>query len=260
MPERKFRYLDLLIHVFVVVLLVSNLVGPKIVALGPIRLPFELPFPFSFSFLTSGGGSTVVGPFAISGAQLLFPITYIFGDIFTEVYGYSASRRAIWTGFLASALLAGMGMFTVALPPAPGWPHQEAFETVFHFVPRMVIASLVAYWFGEFSNAYMLAKVKIWTQGKYLWMRTIGSTVVGQFVDTALVMVIAFGGALEPSLILNLIFTGYIGKVLYEAAATPMTYLVVNFLKRREGVDTFDQNTDFNPFGKNGGGGTPVES
>jgi uncharacterized integral membrane protein (TIGR00697 family) len=221
MKRRDFKYLDTLIHIFVVVLMVSNLVGPKIIAIGPFR---------------------------ISGAQLLFPITYIFGDIFTEVYGYSASRRAIWTGFLASALLSVMGLITVALPPAPDWPHQEAFQTVFNFVPRMVIASLIAYWAGEFSNAYVLAKLKLWTRGRHLWVRTIGSTVVGQFVDTVVVMVIAFGGSLSPQLIATLIFSGYLGKVLYEAAATPLTYLIVNTLKRKEGVDVFDETTNFSPF------------
>ena len=218
---KRFRYSDHLIQVFVVVLMVSNLVGPKIVALGPFR---------------------------ISGAQLLFPITYIFGDIFTEVYGYAASRRAIWTGFFASALLAVMGMITVALPPAPDWPDQKAFATVFQFVPRMVVASLLAYWAGEFSNAFVLSKLKLWTNGRHLWLRTISSTVVGQAVDTTIVMIVAFGGTLSISLIGKLIVSGYLGKVLYEVAATPLTYAVVNFLKRREGVDVFDYSTNFSPF------------
>lgn len=221
MTAHRFRYLDTLIHVFVVVLMISNLVGPKIVAIGPFR---------------------------ISGAQLLFPITYIFGDIFTEVYGYAASRRAIWTGFFASALLSVMGLIAVALPPAPDWPNQEAFATVFHFVPRMVVASLLAYWAGEFSNAFVMAKLKLLTKGRHLWVRTIGSTAVGQAVDTTVVMIIAFGGSLSPSLIATLIVSGYLGKVLYEAAATPLTYAVVNFLKRKEGVDVFDYSTNFNPF------------
>jgi len=221
MTVHRFRYLDTLIHVFVVVLMISNLVGPKIVAIGPFR---------------------------ISGAQLLFPITYIFGDIFTEVYGYAASRRAIWTGFFASALLSVMGLIAVALPPAPDWPNQEAFATVFNFVPRMVIASLLAYWAGEFSNAFVMAKLKLLTKGRHLWVRTIGSTAVGQAVDTTVVMLIAFAGSLSPSLIATLIVSGYLGKVLYEAAATPITYAVVNFLKRKEGVDVFDYATDFNPF------------
>ena len=208
-------------NLFVVVLLISNLVAPKITAIGPFRL---------------------------SGAQLLFPITYIFGDIFTEVYGYAGSRRAIWTGFLASGLMAVMGLITVALPPAPGWNDQEAFAKIFGFVPRLVVASLIAYWAGEFANAFVLARIKLLTRGRYLWMRTISSTIVGQGVDTILVMVIAFGGSLTPVLIGNLIVSGYLGKVIYEIVATPVTYAVVNFLKRREGVEVFDEKTDFNPF------------
>ena len=223
---KRFRYLYQLIQVFVVVLMVSNLVGPKIVAIGPFR---------------------------ISGAQLLFPITYIFGDVFTEVYGYAASRRAIWTGFFASALLSVMGLIVVALPPAPDWPDQQAFATVFQFVPRMVIASLIAYWAGEFSNAFVLSKMKLLTKGRHLWMRTISSTVVGQAVDTTIVMLIAFGGSISLSLMGKLIVSGYLGKVLYEAAATPLTYAVVNFLKRREGVDVYDYSTNFSPFAGQGG-------
>jgi hypothetical protein len=210
-----------LVHVFVVVLLISNLIGQKITAFGPFR---------------------------ISAAQLLFPITYIFGDVFTEVYGYAASRRAIWIGFFASALLSVMGIFAVWLPAAPGWPGQVAFATVFGFVPRMVAASLAAFWAGEFANSYVLARMKLLTGGRFLWSRTIGSTVVGQAVDTAVVMVLAFGGTVKPSLIANLVFSSYLGKVLYEVAATPLTYLVVGFLKRREGVDTFDRGVNFNPF------------
>ena len=221
MTVRQFRYYNLLVHIFVVVLLISNLVGQKI---------------------------TAIGPFRVSGAQLLFPITYIFGDVFTEVYGYGSSRRAIWIGFFASALLALMGLFTVWLPPAPAWHGQEAFARVFEFVPRLVAASLIAYWCGEFTNSFVLAKMKLLTKGRYLWTRTVGSTVAGQAVDTAVVMTLAFGGSLTPSLIANLILSGYLFKVAYEVLATPMTYAVVNFLKRSEGVDTFDRATHFNPF------------
>jgi|SRR5215467_10085036 len=221
MKVREFRYYDLLVHVFVVLLLISNLVGQKI---------------------------TAIGPFRVSGAQLLFPITYIFGDVFTEVYGYGASRRAIWIGFFASALLALMGLFTVWLPPAPDWHGQAAFEVVFRFVPRMVAASLIAYWCGEFANSLVLAKMKLWTGGRYLWTRTVGSTVVGQAVDTVVVMTLAFGGSLTLSLIGNLILSGYFFKVAYEVLATPLTYQVVNSLKRHEGVDSFDRATNFNPF------------
>lgn len=220
-PNHSFRFYDTLVVIFVTVLLISNLIGPKICAIGPFR---------------------------ISGAQLLFPITYIFGDIFTEVYGYSGSRRAIWLGFFGSALMAVFGMIVVWLPPAPDFRHQEAFEIVFGFVPRMVAASLLAYWAGEFANSYVLAKMKVWTRGRALWMRTIGSTAVGQLVDSAVVMTVAFGGRESWMTILNLILSGYLGKVLYEAAMTPVTYLVVNGLKRAEGVDIYDVATNFSPF------------
>jgi uncharacterized integral membrane protein (TIGR00697 family) len=218
---RSFKYFDILLSVFIVILLISNLVGQKICAFGPFR---------------------------ISGAQLLFPITYIFGDVFTEVYGYAGSRRAIWLGFFASGLMALMGLLTVALPAAPDWPNQQAFATVFNFVPRLVVASLIAYWAGEFANSYVLARMKILTKGRYLWTRTIGSTVVGQAVDTFVLMVVAFGGSLSLGLIGNLILSGYLGKVLYEAAMTPFTYLIVGWLKRAEEVNVFDYHTNFSPF------------
>ena len=217
----RFRYYELLVVTFVVVLLISNLVGSKICALGPFR---------------------------ISGAQLLFPITYIFGDIFTEVYGYAGSRRAIWLGFFASALMAAFSMVVVALPPAPDWHGQEAFATVFGFVPRMVVASLIAYWTGEFANSFVLAKLKVLTEGKHLWMRTIGSTVVGQAVDTAIVILIAFWGTASAATMGNLILSGYLGKVLYETVMTPVTYAVVGFLKHQEGVDVYDYKTNYSPF------------
>ena len=203
------------------VLVISNLVGQKICAFGPFR---------------------------VSGAQLLFPITYIFGDIFTEVYGYGGSRRVIWIGFAANALMAALGNLIVALPAAPEWKNQEAFATVFHQVPRLVIASLIAYWCGEFANSYTLAKMKLFTKGKYLWTRTVGSTVAGQAVDTAIIMIVAFGGVLPLRVIVSLIFSGYLFKVVYEVLATPATYAIVNFLKRTEGLDTFDYKTRFTPF------------
>jgi uncharacterized integral membrane protein (TIGR00697 family) len=231
MHPARFRLYDYFVHAFVVVLLVSNLVGQKITAVGPFLV-----------------GGVQVGPFLISSAQVFFPITYIFGDIFTEVYGYGASRRAIWIGFFASAALACMGVFAVWLPPAPGWENQACFATVLNFVPRLVIASLIAFWAGEFANSYVLSKMKILTSGRHLWTRTIGSTMVGQFIDTSILMVLAFGGTQPWMTILNLILSGYLGKVAYEAAATPITYGVVNFLKKKEGVDVFDQDVNFNPF------------
>lgn len=220
-PLSQFKYYDLLVHGFVVVLLISNLVAPKL---------------------------TQLGPFTLSGAQLLFPLTYIFGDVFTEVYGYAGSRRAIWIGFFASALLAAMGLITVALPPAPGWNDQAVFEKFLGFVPRIVAASLIAYWVGEFANSFVMSRMKLLTGGKHLWMRTIGSTAIGQLVDSVVVMFLVFYGREPVSVILSLIVSGYVGKVLYEAAATPVTYAIVNFLKRREGVDVYDQGVDFNPF------------
>ena len=226
-PDHQFRFFDTLVVVFVTVLLISNLIGPKICAIGPFR---------------------------ISGAQLLFPLTYIFGDIFTEVYGYAGSRRAIWLGFFGSALMAAMGMLVVWLPAAPDFKDQAAFATVFGFVPRMVAASLVAYWAGEFANSYVMARMKVWSKGKALWTRTIGSTVVGQLVDSTVIMVLAFAGRESWPTIINLIFSGYLGKVLYEVAATPVTYLVVNGLKRAEGVDVYDEKTNFNPFAKGSAG------
>lgn len=236
----SFRFYDLLVHVFVVVLLISNLVGQKICAI-PL-------FNFHGHAITA----------KISGAQVLFPITYIFGNIFTEVYGYGASRRAIWVGFFACTILSLMGLFIVWIPAAPDWPNQAAFEAVFYTVPRFIVASLIAFWLGEFTNSYTLAKMKLWTDGKWLWTRTVGSTVTGQLVDTTVLILIAFGWGhlVEPetavpwSTMLNLVISGYIGKVLYEAAATPLTYLVVNKLKRAEGVDVYDRDTNFNPFAR----------
>lgn len=217
---RQYRYLDILINIFVVVLIVSNLIAPKFVAMGWFRF---------------------------SAAQLLFPITYIFGDVFTEVYGYSASRRAIWTGFMASAIMTAFGMFAIWLPPAPEFKDQLAYQTIFGVVPRNVAASLLAYWAGEFANSLTVAKMKLWTNGRFLWTRTVGSTVVGQAVDTSIVIFVIFWG--QPlGVMFKLIVSGYLFKVTYEVIATPLTYIVVNFLKRSEGVNFFDRRTNFNPF------------
>lgn len=219
----RYRYLDSLITLFVVILLISNIVAAKFFALGPLR---------------------------VSAAQMLFPLTYIFGDIFTEVYGYSASRRAIWFGFFASFLLVAVTYIAVKIPGAPEFHDQAAYATIFLPVGRIVLASLIAYWCGEFANSFTLAKMKLLTNGKYLWTRTIGSTVVGQAVDTTLVILIAFYGTPGRSarVLLSLIVSGYLSKVVYETVMTPVTYAVVNFLKRHEGADFFDRGTDFNPF------------
>ncbi|HEX4320403.1 MAG TPA: queuosine precursor transporter [Acidobacteriaceae bacterium] len=217
----RFRYLDTLTIGFVIVLLISNLVGPKICQ---------------------------IGPFLVSGAQLFFPVTYICGDVFTEVYGYASSRRAIWLGFFAMGLLALMGEVAVTLPPAPGWHNQQAFATVFGLVPRFAIASLVAYWAGEFTNSYTMARLKLITKGRFLWTRTIGSTISGQLVDTVVVVLVAFWGVESGSKLLIMIASSYGFKVVYEVLATPLTYAVVARLKRAEGVDAFDRGTNFTPF------------
>ena len=217
----RYKYLDALTTAFVVILLVSNLIAQKV---------------------------CVIGPFAVSGAILLFPITYIFGDIFTEVYGFAASRRAIWLGFFGTALLYLIAAIVIALPPAPGWHNQEAFATVFGFIPRILAASLIAFWAGEFANSYTMARLKLLTNGRMLWTRTIGSTVVGQAVDTTLVITLTFWGTVPISTLANMIATGYALKVGYEALATPLTYLVINWLKRAENADAFDRHENFNPF------------
>ena len=227
---RRFRYLDALTTTFVVILLVSNLVAQKVV-----RIPL-----FTFH------GHPLA--FSTSGAMLLFPITYIFGDIFTEIYGYAASRRAIWLGFFGTALLYAVSAIVIALPSDPEFKHQQAFVTVFGILPRILIASLTAFWAGEFANSYTMAKLKLITRGRWLWTRTVGSTVVGQAVDTTLVIVITFAGTFTPGKLFQIIWQGYLLKVAYEVLATPVTYLVVNWLKRAEHVDTFDTHTNFNPF------------
>jgi hypothetical protein len=219
--DRTYKHLDTLTLIFVVVLLISNLVAQKICRIGPLTL---------------------------SGAELLFPVTYIFGDIFTEVYGYAASRRAIWIGFFASALLSAMGAIVVALPPAPGWHNQAAFSTVFGFIPRLVVASLIAYWAGEFTNSYTLAKMKLLTHGRWLWTRTVGSTITGQAVDTTTVVLIAFWGKAARMTLLELILSAYAAKVIYEILATPLTNAVVGWLKKTEQSDVFDVHSSFNPF------------
>ena len=219
--DHRYRYLDSFITLFVAVLMISNIVAPKFWAIGWLR---------------------------ISAAQLLFPITYIFGDIFTEVYGYSASRRAIWFGFFASGLLALVTYVCVIIPPAPEYKNQAAFEIIFKSVWRVVAGSLLAFWCGEFANSFTLAKLKLITKGRYLWTRTIGSTVVGQAVDTTIVILFIFYGNASASTMLNLILSGYAIKVVYETLMTPITYAVVNFLKRAEKADYFDYKTNFNPF------------
>ena len=219
--ERGYQYFDLIMALFVAVLLISNVASSKILELGP---------------------------FTFDGGTLLFPISYIFGDILTEVYGYRRSRRVIWAGFGSAALMAGVFALVGALPPAEGWEHQAAYQAILGTTPRIVAGSLIAYFAGEFSNSYTLARMKVLTQGRWLWTRTIGSTLVGEGVDTLLFVTIAFAGTMPWSLFWSIILSNYVFKVGLEAAMTPITYRVTNFLKRAENEDVFDTNTDFNPF------------
>ena len=232
---RRYKYLDALTTAFVVILLVSNLIAQKVIMIGP----------FSGHLL---GRNFLIPALYTSGAMILFPITYIFGDVFTEVYGFAASRRAIWLGFFGTSLLYAVGAFIISLPAAPEWKNQAAFDTVFGIIPRILAASLIAFWAGEFANSYTMARLKLLTNGSKLWTRTIGSTVVGQAVDTTLVIVLTFAGTYSARTLVKIICTGYLLKVAYEVIATPATYGVINWLKRAEHADAFDRNESFNPF------------
>ncbi len=222
-----FRSFDLVMVAFVAILLLSNVLGAGKVA--EVHLPGIGPVPF-------GAGI------------LFFPLSYVLGDILTEVYGYGRARRCIWAGFAALLFMAFMSFVVVALPPAPDWPHQAAYEQVFGQVPRIVAASIVAFWAGEFANSYVLARMKVWTRGKHLWSRTIGSTFVGQGVDSLIFYPLAFWGVWEDSLLLQVLLIQWALKVGWEVLLTPVTYAVVGALKRREGVDVYDEATDFTPF------------
>jgi len=219
--QRTYRFFDLIMVGFVVVLMISNIASTKFLALGP---------------------------FTFDGGTILFPLSYIFGDILTEVYGYQRSRRVIWAGFGAIILMASVLIIVGALPPASGWDHQAAYEAILGMTPRIVVASLLAYFAGEFANSWVLAKLKILTQGRWLWTRTIGSTLVGEGVDTILFVSIAFLGAIPSSLFFSTLLSNYIFKCAIEALLTPVTYRAVNGLKRVEQEDYYDYDTHFSPF------------
>ena len=219
---RQFRAFDVVMAAFVAILLLSNLIGAAKLA--------------------------TVGGFTFGAGILFFPIGYVIGDVLTEVYGYAHARRCIWVGFSALLFMAFMSWVVVSLPPAAGWSGQEAYESVFGQVPRIVLASIVAFWAGEFVNSFVLARMKIMTHGKYLWTRTIGSTVFGQAVDSVIFYPLAFLGVWSTSQVLTVMLTNWALKVSWEAVLTPVTYMVVGWLKRHEGVDIFDRNTDFTPF------------
>lgn len=226
---RHFRYYDLIMAAFVSILLLSNIIG----ASKP-------------SYVSLPDGSQ----WAFGAGVLFFPISYIIGDVLTEVYGYARARRVIWTGFAALSFMAFMAWVVVALPPAEGWPGQASYEFVFGNSWRIVIASMTAFCVGEFANSYVLARMKLWTGGRMLWARTIGSTVVGQGLDSLIFYPLAFYGLAgwPPEQLMQVVLSQWLIKTAWEAALTPFTYAVVGTLKRREGVDVFDEGTDFNPF------------
>ncbi len=189
-----------------------------------------------------------IGPFFVSGAVVLFPLSYIFGDIMTEVYGYRAARKIIWSGFAALVLMSLSYFFVQLIPSAPFWTGQGAYEAILGAVPRIVLGSIIGYFAGEFTNSFVLSKMKIWTQGKQLWTRTIGSTILGEGVDTVLFVSIAFFGTVPAAALWTIMISSYILKVGYEVIATPITYWLVARLKRAEGIDVYDRGINYNPF------------
>lgn len=190
----------------------------------------------------------MVSGLALPAGIILFPLAYVFGDILTEVYGFAVSRRIIWTGFAALVLMVGMYEIARMLPPAPFWPNQPAFDAVFAHVPRIVLASISAYFCGEFVNSYIVARLKVVQAGKAMWLRFVASTVAGQAVDTTVFVAIAFGGLMAVPELANIILSAWLVKVGWELIALPITIAVVRYVKRVEGEDVYDTNTNFNPF------------
>lgn len=228
-PTPQYKYYEWVMAAFVTVLICSNLIGPAKIA--------QLDIP-------------ILGVCTFGAGVLFFPISYVFGDILTEVYGYARARRVIWAGFGGLVFASIMSAMVVALPPAPFWTHQSAYKIAFGNTPRIVMASMLAYCCGEFVNSYVLARMKILTQGRWLWSRTIGSTIVGEAVDSALFYPLAFyGSGIIPDDKLPLIMLAqFVTKVGVEIAFTPLTYKIVNVLKRAEGEDYYDRETNFSPF------------
>jgi uncharacterized integral membrane protein (TIGR00697 family) len=219
---KSFHYYDLIMVAFVVLLLCSNLIG----------------------------ASKVCSVFGVNfgGTLVFFPITYLFGDILTEVYGYQRSRKVVWAGFIALIFASFVAWFIILLPAAPSWDRQRELTLIFGQTPRLVMASLLAYFVGEFANSFVLAKLKILTQGKWLWTRIIGSTLIGEGIDSALFYPVAFYGVWPNPLLLNVLITSYLFKITWEITMTPLTYRVVDFLKKVENEDYFDTDTQFSPF------------
>ncbi len=227
--SRPLRYYDFVMAAFVSILLLSNVIG------AGKRAVVDLP---------------LIGLWPFGAGILFFPVSYVIGDVLTEVYGYARARRCIWAGFAAVLFMAFMSWVVVALPPAPDWGGQAAYESVFGQVPRIVLASVAAFWAGEFANSFVLARMKILTRGKHLWSRTIGSTIVAQGIDSLIFYPLAFYGAPDwPVRALAMVMLSqFVLKVSWEVLLTPVTYAVVGFLKHREGIDVYDAGTDFTPF------------
>ncbi len=219
--NRSYRHLDTITAFFVAVLLISNIASTKLLALGP---------------------------FTFDGGTILFPLSYIFGDILTEVYGYQRSRKVIWLGFISALVMSLVFILVGALPAAGDWPYQPAYDQILGTTPRIITASLIAYFAGEFTNSYILAKLKVAMQGQQLWIRTIGSTLVGQVVDTGLFVVIAFGGSVPGEALIAILVSNYVFKCLVEILFTPATYWITGWLKQEEQADVYDIDTNFNPF------------
>jgi uncharacterized integral membrane protein (TIGR00697 family) len=228
---RSYRYYDLVMAAFVTVLLCSNLIGPA------KTCSFHLP---------------IVGAVVFGAGNLFFPISYIFDDVLTEVYGYARARKVIWAGFGAMVFATVMSQVVIRMPPAESESYnrilQPAIETVFGSTWRIVVGSILAFWVGDFVNSYVLAKMKIWTAGKFLWMRTIGSTIVGELADSLIIYPIAFYGIWETATLARVIVLNWVIKVSVEVLATPLTYAVVGFLKKAEQEDFYDRETNFTPF------------
>jgi uncharacterized integral membrane protein (TIGR00697 family) len=222
--NKNFKYYDLILGAYVCVLLCANLIGPAKVS--TVHLP-------------------VIGSVTFLAGVLFFPISYLFGDILTEVYGYARDRRVVWSGFGALVFAALMATVIVHLPPRD---KTSAVEAIFGNTPRIIAASIIAFWCGSFVNSYVLAKMKLWTRGRWLWTRTVGSTICGELVDSALFYTIAFTGVWSADKLLAIMLTQYVLKSGWEILATPLTYKIVGFLKRAEHEDYYDRNTRFTPF------------
>jgi len=221
MGEKKYsHWFVIVVAVFVTCLITANIIAVKLVDLFGLILP---------------------------AAVFIFPLSYITGDVLTEVYGYRQARKVIWLGFLCNVIVVGAIWIAQVLPAASFWDAQKAYERILGYTPRILMASFLAYLVGEFANSFVLAKMKIATQGRWLWLRTIGSTLVGQGLDSVVFIALAFAGTIPVHGLTQAMVTQWLAKSAYEAAVTPFTYLVVNFLKRKEGMDTYDYDTRFNP-------------